>query len=199
MVTRLPQQKMSDSRHARPVVEDPSLPQMTDTPGKPRRIGGKILEMPMEPKPPAGSANRMDPLPKSGRPKAARRRAKIGEQEELPPRRGADTARAEGEGPGYVRLRVRVAGEDLTVEGIKHVPGPVVAHGPGGYELTPHGKRLLEAFLPLHAWAEEWAKAVTRTETGSDPSLRAPPPARRSHGRRQPRPRPSSRQADHAD
>src|SRR5262245_9119306 len=75
----------------------------------------------------------------------------------------------------------------------------IVAHASGGYELTSHGKRLLEAFPPLHAWAEEWAKAVTRTETGSDPSLRAPPPARRSRGRRQPRPRPRSRQADHAD
>jgi hypothetical protein len=160
MVTRLTKQKMSDSRHARPIVEDPALPQMTDTPGKARRINGKILEMPMEPKLPAGSANRMDPLPKRGRPKATGRRATIGEQEEMPPRARADTPGAEAEGRGYVRLRVRVAGDDLSVEGIKRVPGPVLAHEPLhgelAYEVTVGDRPIASGSVPdaamIHAY-----------------------------------------------
>jgi DNA-binding HxlR family transcriptional regulator len=34
----------------------------------------------------------------------------------------------------------------------------LVQHGPEGYGLTSQGKRLLELFLPLHTWAEEWAR-----------------------------------------
>jgi DNA-binding HxlR family transcriptional regulator len=34
----------------------------------------------------------------------------------------------------------------------------LVEHGPDGYGLTPHGNKLLELFLPLHVWAEDWAK-----------------------------------------
>jgi len=33
----------------------------------------------------------------------------------------------------------------------------LVEHGPEGYRLAPHGKRLLELLLPLHVWAEDWA------------------------------------------
>jgi DNA-binding HxlR family transcriptional regulator len=36
----------------------------------------------------------------------------------------------------------------------------LVAHGADGYGLTPHGKALLATILPLHGWAEEWAKAL---------------------------------------
>src|SRR5262245_61100916 len=38
----------------------------------------------------------------------------------------------------------------------------IVEHGREGYGLTPHGKRLLELFLPLHVWAEDWAKLFDR-------------------------------------
>lgn len=41
----------------------------------------------------------------------------------------------------------------------------LVEHGPDGYGLTPHGLKLLELFLPLHMWAEEWAKALKRGQT----------------------------------
>ena len=34
----------------------------------------------------------------------------------------------------------------------------LVEHADGGYALTPLGADLLETFLPLHAWAEAWAK-----------------------------------------
>jgi len=40
----------------------------------------------------------------------------------------------------------------------------IVEHGPEGYGLTPHGKRLLELFLPLHVWAEDWAKLLSQAE-----------------------------------
>jgi DNA-binding HxlR family transcriptional regulator len=32
--------------------------------------------------------------------------------------------------------------------------------GEQGYALTPLGRSLLETVLPLHAWAEAWAKQV---------------------------------------
>ena len=34
----------------------------------------------------------------------------------------------------------------------------LVAHEADGYGLTAHGKGLLETFLPLHAWADKWAR-----------------------------------------
>jgi len=37
----------------------------------------------------------------------------------------------------------------------------LVAHGANGYALTPHGKSLLSTILPLHAWAEDWAGALS--------------------------------------
>lgn len=33
----------------------------------------------------------------------------------------------------------------------------LVERGEEGYGLTPHGTALLEKFLPLHIWADEWA------------------------------------------
>ena len=39
----------------------------------------------------------------------------------------------------------------------------LVEHGPEGYGLTPHGKKLLELFLPLHLWSEDWAKLLQRS------------------------------------
>jgi DNA-binding HxlR family transcriptional regulator len=34
----------------------------------------------------------------------------------------------------------------------------LIAHGDDGYALTPHGRQLIATFLPLHRWAEGWAK-----------------------------------------
>lgn len=39
----------------------------------------------------------------------------------------------------------------------------VVSHEAGGYRLSPQGLALLQALMPLHAWAEAWA-----AEIGSD-------------------------------
>ena len=38
----------------------------------------------------------------------------------------------------------------------------LVMHDENGYALTPRGKELLETFLPLHAWAEDWARELER-------------------------------------
>ena len=42
----------------------------------------------------------------------------------------------------------------------------LVEHGPDGYALTPLGQSLLATLLPLHAWAEDWAKALGRRRLG---------------------------------
>ena len=36
----------------------------------------------------------------------------------------------------------------------------LVEHGADGYALTAHGQALLEKFLPLHVWADEWARLL---------------------------------------
>ena len=36
----------------------------------------------------------------------------------------------------------------------------LIAHADEGYGLTPQGRELLETFLPLHAWADKWARQV---------------------------------------
>jgi DNA-binding HxlR family transcriptional regulator len=35
----------------------------------------------------------------------------------------------------------------------------IVEHGESGYALTPAGNDLLDKMLPLHDWAERWAKS----------------------------------------
>jgi DNA-binding HxlR family transcriptional regulator len=39
----------------------------------------------------------------------------------------------------------------------------LVEHTAEGYALSPQGKALLETFLPLHTWADAWAKALATT------------------------------------
>src|SRR5262245_910672 len=38
----------------------------------------------------------------------------------------------------------------------------LVAHGADGYALTHHGRSLLATLLPLHTWAEGWAKTFAK-------------------------------------
>jgi DNA-binding HxlR family transcriptional regulator len=38
--------------------------------------------------------------------------------------------------------------------------GRLVGHNGKGYHLSPTGKELLARFLPLHVWADEWARML---------------------------------------
>lgn len=42
--------------------------------------------------------------------------------------------------------------------------GIVVLEEPAGYALSSSGRRLLEALLPLHQWAEHWQKQLNAEE-----------------------------------
>lgn len=53
--------------------------------------------------------------------------------------------------PSVLNLRLRELREAGLVE-----------HGADGYRLSAQGRQLLETFLPLHAWADEWAKTVAK-------------------------------------
>jgi len=72
---------------------------------------------------------------------------------------------AAGTNPGVLNTRLKELRE-----------AHLVAHGTDGYGLTPHGKELLETFLPLHTWADDWArlyqrKSGTRRRSLSPPAL----------------------------
>jgi DNA-binding HxlR family transcriptional regulator len=40
-------------------------------------------------------------------------------------------------------------------------------HGASGYELTAEGRRLLEIYPPVQAWAERWAARERRASSGA--------------------------------
>ena len=145
----LPHQRMSDDPDAPPIVEDEKRPQMTDEAPPPKRISGKVELMPDEPQVPKRGKTRMDPLPKKGRKKkagTARRRGSLPEQVE-----GRSRGEAAGE-PGYLRMRVKVEGGQLSVEDIRHVDGPLLTdeplHGDLAYEVTLNDRRLSSGAIP---------------------------------------------------
>ena len=96
----------------------------------PRRIGRKMVTMAEEPMPSGASRNTMDSFPE--RPKTAPRRTP-GDQEPHgvgPPGRPVrprpwSHRLGRGAGPGYLRLRFRVEGGEVTVRGASFVEGPL--------------------------------------------------------------------------
>ncbi len=44
----------------------------------------------------------------------------------------------------------------------------LVEHSAEGYALTAQGRDLLHTFLPLHAWAEQWAKQIEKKSHRAD-------------------------------
>ena len=50
----------------------------------------------------------------------------------------------------------------------------LLAHGPDGYALTPHGQSLLATILPLHAWADQWAKTFAKPAQRRVPQAPSP-------------------------
>jgi hypothetical protein len=146
----LPKREMSDAKDAEPVVEDPSLPTMTDKPQRPRRIGGKVLQMPEEPSPPRGKANRMKPVPKKPPKKPRGRRGELPDQ--VAKKTTAQRGVAAEEGDAYVRMRVRVEDGEMSVRSMKTVEGPLIAHedlhGDLAYEVTVGKKRVASGAIP---------------------------------------------------
>lgn len=60
----------------------------------------------------------------------------------------------------------------------------LIAHGDAGYALTAHGRALLTTFLPLNAWAGEWAKLFAKKSRLRRPAVeggggKRPTPPRR--------------------
>jgi len=146
--------KKSARTHQKPgapaIVEDAKLPRMGDGDPEPRRFGKSLLMMEAEPSASTGVRNRMTRFRASARPPAERMPKKgFGDQEPpKPPRRGDGGGSDESSGSGYVRLRVLVENDTLSVVGAKFVPGPLhpaptVSAGLA-YEVTI-GTRLISA------------------------------------------------------
>jgi DNA-binding HxlR family transcriptional regulator len=62
--------------------------------------------------------------------------------------------------PSVLNLRLKELREACLVE-----------HGAEGYELSPQGIELLGRFLPINAWADEWAKLVAEAHKPAGPRL----------------------------
>jgi len=63
-------------------------------------------------------------------------------------------ARCDGMSPSVLSARVT----ELVAAGILDLSAQ------GDYQLTPEGRKLIEAMLPLHGWAERWAKRTARAQ-----------------------------------
>lgn len=113
---------------APPVVEDAKLPRMGEDEMAPVRIDGRMSLMTEAPKRDEGTRNRMAPfrhvkspaetrMPKGGYPK---------QEPPKPPRQTTPARRAAKQAKeGYVRLRVLVQNDELSVVGAKFVEGPL--------------------------------------------------------------------------
>jgi DNA-binding HxlR family transcriptional regulator len=60
---------------------------------------------------------------------------------------------AAGTNPGVLNTRLKELREAQLVERGTRAEG---------YGLTPQGRELVETFLPLHAWADGWARSLAR-------------------------------------
>lgn len=101
------------------VVDQPGNPRFGEEVA-PRRIDRRVLTMAQEPAPSRATRNTMDPFPE--RPEALPKRGRLSDME--PPK----TARGnfgEESGPGYLRIRLGVDGDEARVRGVKFVEGPL--------------------------------------------------------------------------
>jgi hypothetical protein len=146
METEWFKKRMSEDPGADPVVEDARKPQMEEEPPPPRRIGGKTLLMAEEPRAPTRKTGRMEPLPERAT-RAKKQRLPLEDQLQPPIRR-----RARADEERYLRIRVHLEDDTLSVQHIKEVDGPLVAHedlhGDMAYEVTVGGERVASASIP---------------------------------------------------
>lgn len=132
-----------------PIVDNARLPDMAER-IKPRRIGRRIIMMPEDPGTPSARSNIMKPVPRRrGR---TPRPQTLGDQVEAPTPRGPVS-----EDRGYVRLRMRMEGGELTVRGAKFVEGPLQQDEPVSagltYEARIGRRRIAHGDVPS---ATEW-------------------------------------------
>ena len=154
MTKRTPGRGRRQQTGAPPIIEDARLPRMGEAEPRPTPVQGRIRLMADEPQADKGKQNRMRPF--SGRKKAAseKRPRALPDQEAAPPARSAPGKRASGdeEGPGYLRLRVQVENNEMTITGGKVVPGPLVQAAtlhPGLiYEVTRGGRSIAHGLIP---------------------------------------------------
>jgi hypothetical protein len=132
---------MQIGRGVKPVVENPKLPVMTEKALRPRLIGGKRLLMADSPRPDTGKTGRMAAVRKT-----TARVAQPTLKKELSEMQEPKKAATGGGKEGYVRLRLRVSGDRVTVVGAKAVEGPLVQrpniHGSLAYDVTLGSKRV---------------------------------------------------------
>jgi hypothetical protein len=135
---------MKIARGVPPVIENAKLGVMSERPVRPRLVGGKTLLMADGAKPETAKAGRGRMAAAPAKPvRIARPTAKRELPEMQPPKPPATAAKAK---EGYVRLRLRVSGDQVTVVGAKAVEGPLVErphlHGSLAYDVVLGAKRV---------------------------------------------------------
>lgn len=130
---------------APPIVEDPNLPRMgegvsSQSSSRPRAV------MPENPEPDTGKRNRMRPVPKTASGRTARPPSR-GFRDQEPPRPPRSAKGGGGaDRDGYLRLRVLVEEQALSLAGAAVVEGPLaqtpVLHPGLAYEVTLGSRRL---------------------------------------------------------
>jgi hypothetical protein len=136
--------RMKTGRGIQPVVSNAKLARMTDTPPRPKSIGGKTLLMAEKPKEDTGKQKRMAPFAKASAPRAPKVRPDMAD----PNGRKPDAAEQPA---GYVRLRLRVRDGEMDVVGAKAVEGPLVEtklQGALAYEATLGPRRVAAGAIP---------------------------------------------------
>jgi len=138
------QDTMKTDPDVQPVIDNPRLPLMTDTPPRPRPIKGRVVRMVEEPQPDEGTTGRMSAFRKSPPARVPRVRP---DQKEAKVTRAA----AAGQGEGYVRLRLRVTDGVVSIVGAQAVEGPLVEpklQGTLAYEVTVGRRRVAAGGIP---------------------------------------------------
>lgn len=117
---RTPQPPRTQTVGGPSIVEQPDKPAFSE-PVAPSRIDRKLVTMAEEPTPSTAKRNTMDAFPQ--RPKSGPKRSEPGDQQPL--KDAAEGAGRDTDGPGYLRLRLRVVDGEATVRGVKFVEGPL--------------------------------------------------------------------------
>lgn len=153
MTKQTPGRGRQQQAGAPPIVEDARLPRMGEAEPRPARVEGRVRLMADEPSPDKGKRNRMAPFRGAGRVASEKRAKALPDQKAPPPGRSAPGKRRTGDGSaGYLRLRLQVENDELTVTGGKVVAGPLVQaeslHPGLVYEVTRGGRRVCLGLIP---------------------------------------------------